>query len=76
MDEQVTEHIRRRFARDEIECDIYGEDGEIKLASDWMCEECSDLYFSLTELKYCVLPRDNMRELVAEYANRRQKDEI
>ena len=42
---------------------------EIRLASWWMCEECSDLFFSLDELGFCVtVGQEPMRELVAEYA--------
>jgi len=59
---------RARIPATDIECRIYGDDGEIPIASDWMCESCGDLYLSLKELGYCVLPRDDMRELVKEYA--------
>jgi hypothetical protein len=64
----TTEHKRVKAPDYDVEISIYGEDGEIPIASDWMCEKCSDMYFSLTELGYCVSPRDNMRELVREYA--------
>lgn len=66
-----TEFPRTREARTEVELAIYGEgDTEaIRLASYWLCEECSDLYFSLLELGFeCISPDENMRELVHEYA--------
>lgn len=66
--ELSVQHSRGRIPDSDIEIGIYGEDGEIPIASDWMCEKCSDLFFSLAELGYCVLPRDDMRELVHEYA--------
>jgi len=47
---------------------IYGEGSEIPIADWWMCERCGDLYLSLAELKFCVDPGDDMRELVREYA--------
>lgn len=63
-----TEHKRVKVPESDVECNIYGDDGEVPLASDWMCERCSDLYLSLESLGYCVSPRDDMRELVKEYA--------
>lgn len=62
------QHPRSRVPDDDIEINIYGDDGEIPIAPDWMCERCSDLYLSLDELGYCVSPRDDMRDLVKEYA--------
>lgn len=62
---------RSREARDDVEIAIYGE-GDIEsiwLADYWMCETCSDLYFSLDELGFkCISPSENMRALVKEYA--------
>ena len=60
---------RSRGPKDEIENRIYGEDSDdIQMAAWWFCERCADLYFSLTELGYCIDPQDDMRELVKEYA--------
>lgn len=43
------------------------------LPSWWMCERCSDLYFSLLDLGFCItLGEDDMRELVKEYAQERR----
>ena len=64
----TTEHTRVKTPGSDVEINIYGEDGEIAIASDWMCEKCSDLFLSLVELGYCVNPRDKMTELVEEHA--------
>lgn len=53
----------------EIECRIYGEDGEIPLAPAHMCERCADLSFSLEELGYCAQPWEDQRDLVRDYAD-------
>jgi len=46
-----------------------GDDEAIVLASHWLCEECSDLWFSLYELGFqCVTPNENVRDLVRQYA--------
>lgn len=58
-----------RLPRDDIESRIYGEDGEIPLAAEWLCERCADLYFSFYELGYeCVAPGENMLELLKDYS--------
>jgi len=54
-----------RSPRDDIEENIYGD--EVPIASPYMCEECGDLYFSLTELGFCINLGDGMRDLVWEY---------
>lgn len=65
----VTKWPRSNAPRSDVEAAIYGEDEwPVPLASWWLCEECSDLAFSLIELKFCVEPNENMRELVQEYA--------
>lgn len=63
----AVEHTRVKIPDDDVEVSIYGEDGEVPLASDWMCEKCGDLYFSLSDLGYCVNPQDNMHEVLREY---------
>lgn len=50
----VGEFKRSRHPRTDIEERIYGECGEIWLAPNYMCETCTDLYYSLTELGYCI----------------------
>jgi len=59
---------RYRIPETEIECRIYGEDGEIPIPHKWLCEKCADIYFSLEDLGYCVNPHDNMIDLVKMYA--------
>ena len=72
----ITEHTRSRYARWDIEEAIYGEGPEVPLATWYLCEMCSDLWFSLLELGYeCITPDENMRELVAEYAGLTRPDE-
>jgi hypothetical protein len=61
------EQQRYKVPEDDIEINIYGEDGEIPISSHWMCEQCSDIYFSLEELGFCVWPGLNMNELLLEY---------
>ena len=68
-------HPRAKVPDTDVEVKIYGEDGEVPLASDWMCEKCGDLYFSLDDLGYCVNPRDDMRELVKQYAKEHEAQE-
>jgi len=40
----------------------------INLASDFMCERCTDLYFSFDDLGFeCVSPYEDMKSLAKEY---------
>lgn len=64
--EICTSHGRYRHTNTFIEEMIYDCDG-VPLAPHWMCERCSDLFFSLQELGYCVSPEDDMRVLINEY---------
>ncbi|CAK0780928.1 hypothetical protein CCP4SC76_7640012 [Gammaproteobacteria bacterium] len=57
---------RERGVRSDLEERIHGD--MVPLAPYFMCEVCGDLYYSLDDLGFCVNPRDNMRELVREYA--------
>lgn len=60
---------RNRLPISDVEERIYGEDGEIDLADMTLCEECADMYFSLSALGFkCVAPDENMRDLCREYA--------
>jgi len=49
----------------------WGEEGDPKykwLASAWMCERCTDLFFSFDDLGFeCVSPYEDMRGLAKEY---------
>jgi hypothetical protein len=54
---------------DSVDWRIYGD--EKPLASWFMCERCADLYFSITELGFCITiggADGDMREMVKEYA--------
>lgn len=50
----------------DVECAIYGEEGEIPRASWWLCESCADIFFSLEELGYCV-PIGEIKATLKEY---------
>lgn len=57
-----------------IEAKIYGEGNEVPMPTWFMCERCGDLYYSLTELGFCIsLGSDDMRDLVREYAEMRRE---
>jgi hypothetical protein len=43
-----------RSPRDDIELRIYDEDGEIYMADTYMCETCIGLFWSMTELGFCI----------------------
>lgn len=60
---------RVKVPESEIECKIFGEDGEIPIPPHWMCEKCADIFFSLEELGFCINPYDDMHELLADYVN-------
>ncbi len=69
FDSVCVEITRTRPPKDDIEERIYGwENDAVPLASGYMCEVCSDLYFSLKELGFCVSPYENLKDLVKEYA--------
>lgn len=58
---------RFKIPSSDIELKIYGEEGEIRIAPKHMCERCSDIYNSLTELGFCGQPWEDQRELLKEY---------
>ncbi len=61
----VTKFTSWRRPTSDIEERIYGD--EVRMAAKFMCEECSDLFFSLHELGFCITISDSMHNLVAEY---------
>lgn len=64
----VAKFYRDRPPKDDIELNIYGEGGEVPLATWYMCEECADLYFSISELGFCInLGNESMRYLAKQY---------
>jgi hypothetical protein len=67
LDAIVTSFQRFRGVQDPIEERIYGEDGEVRISTWYMCETCSDLYFSLDALGFCINLGDSMHGLVEEY---------
>jgi len=71
--ELCTSFDRYRGANDDIEQRIHGD--EVHLAAWYMCERCSDLYFSLEELGFCINLGSDMRDLVHEYAEMYGRDE-
>ena len=52
----------------------FDEAGDEKyLAPNWMCETCTDIFFTLEDLGYCiVLKSDNMKDLLAEYHDQKE----
>ena len=64
----VARFVRYRYTNDAVEINIYGEDGQIPLASWYHCEDCADQFFNLHELGFCFQVDENMRDLVREYA--------
>ena len=62
----VIEFERFRHAN-EFEENKLGLD-EVPLASKWMCETCGDIFFSLSELGFCMnVDEQSMQETLAEY---------
>ncbi len=68
MGDTCTEHRKWRNPLSDVEERIYGsDDAQVPLASKYLCEECSDLFFSMHELGFCVNGGENMKELLSEY---------
>ena len=61
------EFERFRYPISQIEEDIYGNGGEITLASYWMCEKCGEIYLNLDDLGFCVDITEKMSDLLKEY---------
>ena len=60
---------RSREPVSEVEERIYGECDSVPLADKYFCEECADLYLSITDAGYCVgIARGvSIRDLWREY---------
>ena len=58
---------RWRGPSNDIEDKIYGDDGEIRIADWFMCEQCGEIYMNLTDIGYCVMPNEHMEEYLKEY---------
>jgi len=60
----VTEHSRYKVPESDEEIDTYG---EMALASEHLCEDCSDMYFNLKDHGYgCIEPWE-VTECLNEY---------
>lgn len=64
----AAEWRRMKIPSHEIEIAIYGEDGEIALASWFMCQTCGNTALFLRGFKYYFQPTDSMAALVKEHA--------
>ena len=58
---------RFRATRTEVEVNIYGEDGKVKLCNHYLCDKCGEIYLNLDVLGYCLDPRKDMTEYLLEY---------
>ena len=56
-----------RIAAGDIEERIYGEGGHVYMADRFMCDTCTGLYFSLSDLGFCLNLGENMLDLAKEY---------
>lgn len=65
--ELCAETKRYKVPETEVECRIYGEDGEVPRASRYMCERCADIANSLEGLGFCAQPWEDQRELLRDY---------
>lgn len=61
----VTMLHRYRSPVNEIELNIEGD--EVQLATWYQCEQCSDYYFNLDALGFCLYAGDDMREHMESY---------
>lgn len=64
----------RTAGYDTIEEKIYGCQGEVPLATWYMCERCGGLFMALEELGFCVDVGDNMIALAKEYGEMQRED--
>lgn len=63
-----------RYAEHAVEINIYGDGGEVPMASRYLCERCADLHLSLTELGYCINCNDDRVDLVRQYAEMKTEE--
>ena len=65
--------IRHRYPHTEIEARITGtdwglnEEPPIKIANQYHCEICGEIYLNLSNLGYCIFPAENMGAVLKEY---------
>ena len=60
-----TEFQRGREPLSYVEERIWGD--EVQIADWYMCGKCSEIYFNLLELNYCLYLGDSMQENLEEY---------
>lgn len=65
--DECVEFDRYRSPNCDVEENIYGEGGEVPLASHYHCSTCGEQFFNLTALGFCVDIQDNMMNLLDEY---------
>ena len=70
----VLKFHRWKIPKTQVECWIYGEDGEIPLAPKYHCEECADQFFNLEALGFCGSATENQFDLLAEYHDMMEED--
>ena len=58
---------RFRAPESDVEINIFGDDGEIRLANHYLCEKCGEIYLNIESLGYCVDPDENMNDLLKVY---------
>lgn len=56
-----------KVPENDIEINIYGEDGEIPRATTYLCETCGEIHLNLLDLGYHVYYNDDMRQALKDY---------
>jgi len=58
-----------QYPQTEAQIEIYGgEDAEIMLAPDRICEDCGEIFLNLCSVGYeCLSPRHKMADYLAQY---------
>lgn len=65
--QKVAKFSRIRGPRNEIELKIYGDYTEIDIPPFYFCERCSEIFFNLDDLGFCVNGYENMDEMLRDY---------
>jgi hypothetical protein len=58
---------------DSVEERIYGEGGEVPMATWYLCDRCAGLYESLDSLGFCGLIGQDLREVCREYGQKQRE---
>ena len=67
--EQVAKFDGFRMPNCDYEINRFGDGTEIDMASKYLCEKCSEIFFNLEDLGFCVDMFENMNDLLEEYKN-------